>query len=308
MGGFDISIGGATVEIPFHRWYPAITQRHSRRKFDPSKPVSPEMIPSLREICLGFRPFPEARVELVTESPDKVFKGVLGSYGKVKGALAYLAFIGNMQSPMVQEAVGYTGEGLILEAVSRGLGTCWVSGMFHPEVAGGSARIKTGERVLAVSPIGFPIESSPFDERMLSGFGRSHKRKPISELVSGLPEKEWPDWTREALEAARLAPSAYNRQPWRFSVKPDSILVSADEKIADHGTSRRLECGIAMLHLEIGAREKGKAGKWESLSALRLQVQGLTNDNGKDGLCHPLVIGFYLRVLIIDSRYRYRLE
>jgi nitroreductase len=255
------------MEIPYLRWYPAIAQRHSRRQYDAARPVSPEIISALRQTCLEFRPFPEARVELVTDSPDKVFKGLLGNYGGVKGAPAYLAFVGNVQSPMVQEAIGYTGEGLILEANSYGLGTCWVSAMFHQELAGAAARVQSGERVLAVSPIGYPSESSPFSEKIQTGFGRSHNRKPISEMASGIPENDWPEWMRTALEAARLAPSAYNRQPWRFKVETDSILVSVEEKIADRGTSKRLECGIAMQHIELGAMKSGKRGKWEALSA-----------------------------------------
>ena len=138
------------------RCYPAIAQRRSQRQFDPTKPVSAEIISTLRQICRDFRPYSEARVELVTDYPDKVFKGILGPSGKIKGSSAYLAFIGNVQSPIVQEAVGYSGEGLILEAVSLGLGTCWISGSFYPKVAGEAVKVKSEERVLAVSPIGYP--------------------------------------------------------------------------------------------------------------------------------------------------------
>ena len=62
--------------------------------------------------------------------------------------------------------------------------------------------------------------------------------------------------------AARLAPSAVNRQPWRFVCGDRSISVSLDKKRDTYKISRRLDCGIAMLHLELGARHAGAAGLW----------------------------------------------
>ena len=59
-----------------------------------------------------------------------VFRGIVGSYGRIDNAPAYVAFIGDIYSSHVQEAVGYTGEGIILEATALDLGTCWVGGLF----------------------------------------------------------------------------------------------------------------------------------------------------------------------------------
>jgi hypothetical protein len=256
------------TDVPFHRWYEAIAQRRSRRRYN-GLPIRPETMAALRQMCLVFRPFPEARVELVVGSADEVFKGILGAYGKVLGAPAFLAFVGDMESPSVQESLGYTGEGIILEAVSLGLSTCWVTGMFRPAAAARIAGIRSTEKVLAVSPVGYAVPSSPPAEKLLTGFGRAHKRRPLSEMVTGLTEKDWPKWARSALEAAQLAPSAYNRQPWRFEIGPDSVVISVD-KTVDIGPSRRLECGMAMLHIEVGAMERGRPGKWETLSSPRV--------------------------------------
>jgi nitroreductase len=64
------------------------------------------------------------------------------------------------------------------------LGTCWVSGTFRPEIVGKSVKIKTGEKLLAISPLGYPVRQPETK--------RSHNRKPLSQLTSGLPEKDWP--------------------------------------------------------------------------------------------------------------------
>jgi len=84
-----------------------------------------------------------------------VFKGAIGSYGKIKGAPAYVAFIGKLEDPNIQEKVGYIGECLILEATSMGLATCWVGGFFRPDVVSKHITIRQNERVLAVSPLGY---------------------------------------------------------------------------------------------------------------------------------------------------------
>jgi hypothetical protein len=45
------------------------------------------------------------------------------------------------------------------------------------------------------------------------------------------------------------------------------MIVSAVTKGAEGNISRRLDCGIAMLHFEVGARLMGALGRWEILQA-----------------------------------------
>jgi nitroreductase len=253
-------------EIPFARWYAAIGHRRSRRRFDP-RPIEPNLLANLQDICAKFRPYPEARAVVVTQSPDEVFKGAIGHYGKIKDAPAFIAFIGRMDSPYVQERVGYLGEGIILESTALNLATCWVAGLFRPEVAGRFAGANEGERVLAVTPVGHPQEEWSLEEKIMSGFGRNHRRKPLAKLVTGPEESKWPAWIKQALDAARLAPSAVNRQPWRFHVEPEQITISVDSLKETFHISKRLDCGIAMLHLETAALNDGVKGLWEFLEA-----------------------------------------
>ena len=254
------------MDIPASRWYSVIPRRRSRRRFN-SRPLATELLAHLRTVCAEFRPFPHARAVLITESPERVFKGAVGPYGKIKGAPAFVAFIGNMNSPYVQEEIGYTGEGIILEAAALHLATCWVGGFFRPEVAGALAEISESEKVLSVTPIGYTRKRQSLEEKLMTGFGLSHRRKSLSGLITGLEETDWTEWTRAALKAARLAPSAVNRQPWRFYVEPDSITVSVNRPGPEFNVAKRLDCGIAMLHIEVAALNYGMSGKWEFLKA-----------------------------------------
>ncbi len=248
------------MEIPVESWYKAIFTRRSRRIYKEIR-VPPDKFKRLAAVCQNFHPFPEARAVMVMEPSDQVYRGFIGSYGKIEDAPGYIAFIGNMDSHRVQEAVGYTGEGIILEATALGLGTCWVGGYFRPEAVNKQISITKNEKVLAITPFGFFKDSFSFQEKLMIGFGRLHKRKPLSGLVTGTCKQEW---MKTALEAAQLAPSAVNRQPWRFVCCNRSITVSLDKKRDTYKIARRLDCGIAMLHLELGARYSGVGGKWTS--------------------------------------------
>jgi len=252
------------MDIPYSRWYPAISIRRSRRLFD-QKTIPSELLEKISAFCKAFRPFAGVRAAIVTDSPDTVFKGAIGHYGKIKGATAFIAFIGDMRDAHVQEKVGYSGEGIILEATALGLGTCWVGGFFRPETAASLSHIRENEKVLAVTPIGYASERVSFEEKIMTGFGRTHKRKPVDELVTGMEADKRPQWIKTALEAARVAPSAVNRQPWRFHVEDDSITISVDTPRDTYYISKRLDCGIAMLHIETASLYCGVKGEWEFL-------------------------------------------
>jgi nitroreductase len=249
------------MDLPVARWYEAIFKRQSRRTYSPTPPEA-DKLTRLDRVCGEFRPYPEVRSELVRSSPEYVFKGLLGNYGRVKGAMIYIAFIGRIDSPRVQEAAGYTGEGIILEATALGLATCWVGGFFRPEIVRQQIQILDGEKVLSVTPVGYAPEQKDRSEKFLSGVIRSHHRKPLATLVNG--EASSP-WLEKALTAARLAPSAQNRQPWRFRIEPNAVIVTADHSFSTSSISKRLDCGIAMLHFELGARMAGVEGVWKIL-------------------------------------------
>ena len=256
------------MNIPAERWHQAIFQRHSRRQFN-NKPLPEEITNNLIKVQEELTAhLPGARIVFVNQDPDAIFSGIIGSYGKIKKAPTYAVFIGDMRDSNIQEKVGYLGECFILEATAIGLGTCWVGGFFRPEVVAQQVKIETYEKVLSVTPVGFADASYSFTEKMMSGMVGSKKRKPLNELCLTEDQTGWPIWVKSALEAARLAPSAVNRQPWRFSVENNMITVSEDSEngTADKSNiSKRLDCGIAMAHIQIAALKNGINGEWQYL-------------------------------------------
>jgi nitroreductase len=257
------------VTLLSREWYQTIARRQSRRLYE-ARPASPATLEQLDRLCREFKPFPAARAVLVPAPEEEVFRGILGHYGKIKGAPAFIAFLGQAESPYLYERVGYLGEGIILEATRLGLGTCWVGGFFRQEVAARLVGAHPSEKVVAVTPVGYATDRWSAEEKLMTGFGRNHRRKPLAELVTGLDQSCWPNWVKVALEAARLAPSAMNRQPWRFEVGENTITVAVDNLHDTYNIPKRLDCGIAMLHLEVGALAAGVTGIWELLPPPRV--------------------------------------
>jgi hypothetical protein len=197
-------------ELPVGRWERAIAARVSRRRYLPRAP-DPSLLQRLEDHCARFRPLGAARALPVSPCPPNLFRGIVGSYGSIRGAPCCLVFVG----PAGSEAqVGYVGEAAVLEATVLGLGTCWVGGLFRPDSLGDRVALGPGERVWAVAAVGLPVERKTLEERLMAGIARSHKRKPAETLAPGIGS--WPAWAARAVTAARLAPSALNRQPWRF--------------------------------------------------------------------------------------------
>ena len=67
---------------------------------------------------------------------------------------------------------------------------------------------------------------------------------------------------RHVVEAAALAPSVHNTQPWRFTVRPDGLDLRADparrlEVLDPDGRQLHLSCGAALFHARAAARGIG---------------------------------------------------
>lgn len=246
-------------------WLAAVARRRSRRSFD-GVPADTTVLLAVESLCKRFRPYADARVELVTDPAVDIFKGIVGGYGKVTDAPHALLFIADARAPFANQHLGYIGEAIVLEATARSLDTCWIGGFFDPKKAGSLVELAHGERVVAASPLGTAVAQATSTERTMSGMAGSHNRKP-PEVIAPDGTAGWPAWAIGALETARLAPSAVNRQPWRFRWDDDALVVSVNSRLESPKVTKRLDCGIAMLHVEIAALSYGVTGAWGDLSS-----------------------------------------
>lgn len=198
--------------------------------------------------------------------------GLLGDYGKVIRAPHYLVLTAEEGAHHLLDA-GYRFEQVLLAATRLGLGTCWIGGFFREARVSAAFELDAGERVVALSPVGHPEERGAKGVlgRVIRSVVRSSRRKPLEQLFfwerlgaplpAGLAERPCPArW----LEAIRRAPSWANKQPWRFVLEPESVLVlKQGSQLKEDKDYHLVDCGIGMAHLHLAARELGFAGSWE---------------------------------------------
>ena len=180
----------------------------------------------------------------------RMFKGP-GLKG-IKGTDVYAVVVAKKNTPM--ELEGFMGEALVLEATAMGLGTCWLGAMFYPEIINRNVNLQNDEVVHCVISIG---------KANLPAF--NPKRKDVVKLC-GKTEDELAAlgvWQKEAVMAARLAPSAMNQQPWK--IEADKTGVSILETSVLLKKYAPLDRGIAMLHAAVGAYHAGREAVWKKV-------------------------------------------
>lgn len=245
----------------------AIKQRASVRSFKDC-PVEELLLMRLLDLSTKVRRLTELspRIALVrgAEQAQRIVSYVIGSYGLVLNPPHLLVGVLPEESEAARLELGYMLEQLVLEATRLGLGTCWVTGSYHPQRAGEAAGLAPGQVAAAVCALGYPVATGwlGVHSRTVRRLARGHRRKPLAEITfSGRWEQPWsPDAADPTvvalLEYARLAPSATNRQPWRFIVQPDRIVLALIRPAP-------IDAGIVMSHVTLAADAVGHAGRWQ---------------------------------------------
>ena len=148
---------------------------------------------------------------------------------------------------------GYLGELAVLWLTARGVATCWQ----------GSAQVDPNEDFHG---------SLPYVTCIALGYGEDAFRAPGEEPERREAEKvifnRVPEYA-PILEAARLAPSSFNRQPWAF-VSDDRARLHLFRKkslLANPVTEfhQCVDCGVALAHLEVAAEAAGYAPEFQRL-------------------------------------------
>lgn len=243
-----------------------IRLRHSTRRYT-NRSVPDEVLAHLLEFA--------ARAPHLTDVPPRVtvisgrervaliLARYLGVYGLVQGAPHLLVGLIPEDSDRARVDLGYVLEHVVLEATGLGLSTCWMTGSYHPERAADEVERGPDEVVAATVALGYAREDplARLHDGAIRRLVAAHRRRPLEEIVFagnwGVP------WSSagadpalvEVLECARLAPSAENRQPWRFVV----------ERLRFHlfltGPSP-IDAGIVMAHVTLAGAEVGWNGRW----------------------------------------------
>lgn len=207
----------------------AIEARHSVRQYK-NKPLEQETIDALQKEIDACNAQSGLHIQLVTNEP-KAFDGFMAHYGKFSGVTNYIAMIGKKEG--LDEKCGYYGERLVLFAQQLGLNTCWVA-MSYSKIKTAFV-IDKGEKLIVVIALGYGENQ-----------GVSHKSKSIHEVTN--TSGPIPQWFKNGVASALLAPTAMNQQKFQFKLEGNNV--SAKPGV---GFYSKIDLGIAKYHFEIGA-------------------------------------------------------
>ena len=202
--------------------------RHSVRSYL-TKVIEPEKVEALQKAIDAVNAESGLHVQLFTEEPE-AFDANEAKYGKFNGCKNYFAMVGGKDA---DEAIGYYGEKLVLIAQELGLNTCWVALTYKKAKV--TPVIGSGEKLHVIIALGYGENQ-----------GVPHKNKPVTEL-SNLSDSS-PDWFRDGMTAALLAPTAVNQQKFYFEQIGNKVKAKA--KLTFYN---KMDLGIAKYHFELGA-------------------------------------------------------
>ena len=142
-----------------------------------------------------------------------------------------------------EKNAGYVMEQMILYLTAKGLGSCYLGSVKPRQM------IKNGKKFVMLVAFGY-AEGRLYRESPLA------KRHPLNQLC--IFKEEAGEQMKTILKAARLAPSAYNSQPWRFIVYADRLYVFAQKSHVPglRNASLRDFCiGVMLAHIMLAAEE-----------------------------------------------------
>ncbi|MGG7144754.1 nitroreductase family protein [Clostridium nigeriense] len=208
----------------------AIKNRHSVRKFTDKK-IDENIKKELLEVIDECNREGDLNIQLCTEEP-KAFDSLMAHYGKFSNVKNYIAIVGKKGNEF-NERCGYYGEKIVLKATQLGLNTCWVALTFSK--VNTMCSIEKGEKLCCVIALGYGENQ-----------GVAHKSKSMDQLskING----DMPEWFKNGMEAAMLAPTAMNQQKFQISLEGNKVSIKSLPAFYS-----KLDLGIVKLHFEIGA-------------------------------------------------------
>ncbi len=206
-----------------------IRGRHSVRQYL-DKPIPEALQSQLNAYAEELNRESGLHIQILYDEPD-CFNSRMAHYGRFENAANYIAMVGR-KTPSLEERCGFYGEKLVLKAQELGLNTCWVA-LTHGK---SKAIVGPGEKEVIIISLGYGKTQ-----------GVAHKGKAAADVSNFSSDS--PDWFKQGIEAALLAPTAINQQKFRFEREGNRVTAKAGVL----GTNLKVDLGIVKCHFEIGA-------------------------------------------------------
>lgn len=233
--------------------------------------VSPEILKELKNFDnKGKKLIKNIDIHVYIKDKEEVFeqlKGIAGYKNHMLEAPHYIVILSEEKDYFI-ENTGYIGEGLRLKAFELGVNSCWITFEDGEEIKK-SLMIDSDKKLTALIALGYDDNKiKVFNAAANMGYNPSKADiNKVEDNISyrlGVEDvvfmKEWGSCAAaddlsyrgllDGFNYSRLAPSTLNRQPWRF-ILDDNLVILAMRK--DDGINEyegRIDTGIVMLYFE----------------------------------------------------------
>lgn len=156
----------------------------------------------------------------LTFDDPKPFEGFRKSYGMFRNVRNYMTAVIDPTFPNTYERAGFFAQQFVMEALKRGLGSCFVGVTFSRSEV--DARVEVYEKIPFIVAFGFPeVSRATFIGKLTSRMAHRNRKAPEDFFVGTEDIKE--ELRGEgvdvglALRAVACAPSSLNKQPVRLT-------------------------------------------------------------------------------------------
>ena len=267
------------TELNREELFKIVENRKSVRRFSNTK-VNPQILDDILNTASEITPLLNDSVRFILLDKDlmKLYAGRL--YNTFISAPHHLVCIAKTGNDNFCNA-GYIKEALVLKATLHQIATCWVGGFVDEDKLATYLQIGKDERIISLCPLGYPSEQfwNGQVNKVFNSVSHSKdikKRLPLNKIVfykkPGRNVDEFLETNpvlKTAFDAARLAPSWRNNQPWRFLIQDKTIWAYLDDD-QNGGSGERdginyayVDVGIAMFHVFILLHSQKIMGNWK---------------------------------------------
>lgn len=216
----------------------AMYKRHMVRKYQ-DLPLPEENVHKLRERIREQNRKNDLAIQLMVDDAS-AFSALIRLI-LAKGVKNYFIMAGQA-GPDLDERLGYAGADLMLYAQTLGLNTWWVGGTFNRKKM---SELMPGKRVAGVVAVGYGADQ-----------GKPHKSKKPEEVSAY--DKAAPEWFRNGVEAALLAPTALNKQAFFIRGQGEEVSITCN-----NGIFTGVDLGLVKYHFALGAKVENFRWKQE---------------------------------------------
>lgn len=208
----------------------AMRARHAVRSYKDKK-IEESVIKELQAEINRCNQKGNLSIQLIRNDTN-VFKGLMANFVGFRGVSNYIALVGEFNENL-EEKAGYYGQRIALKAQQLGLNTCWAASTYKNQKC--KASIGKNEKLVCVMAIGYGATQ-----------GVPHKSKTIAQLCR--VENDIPDWFRNGMIAAALAPTAQNKQDFLIVLNGEKVQFEVKES-----KYSKIDLGIVKYHFETGS-------------------------------------------------------